>query len=72
MLDIFHIMALVNRDGQLSVSAAQQSTRESKRKRDVKVLDEETYVQVSLHKALTDHLKYNHVVCKKKKNKAHE
>ena len=40
-------MALVNRDSQLAVSATQQqSTGESDRKRNVKVLDEETYVQV--------------------------
>lgn len=40
-------MALAKRESQLSVSAIpKQSARESDRKRNVKVLDEETYVQV--------------------------
>lgn len=40
-------MALAKRENQLSVSAIpKQSARESDRKRNVKVLDEETYVQV--------------------------
>ena len=41
-------MALVKRGDQLSVSTVQQSTTESKGKGHVKVLDEETYVQVSV------------------------
>ena len=42
-------MALVKRESQLSVSAlAKQSAKESDRKRNVKVLDEETYVQVRI------------------------
>ena len=46
-LDIIYFMALAKRECQLSVSAlAKQSARESNRKRNVKVLDEETYVQV--------------------------
>lgn len=44
-------MALVKRGDQLSVSAVQQSTTESKGKGHVKVLDEETYVQ-SLNKII--------------------
>ena len=43
-------MALVKRGDQLSVSIVQQSPTESKGKRHVKVLDEETYVQVSVFK----------------------
>lgn len=40
-------MALAKRESQLSVSAlAKQSTTESGKKRNIKVLDEETYVQV--------------------------
>jgi len=40
-------MELAKRESQLSVSAlAKQSARESGKKRNVKVLDEETYVQV--------------------------
>ena len=41
-------MALVKMGDQLSVSAVQQSTTESKGKGHVKVLDEETYIQVSV------------------------
>ena len=44
-------MALVKRESQLSVSAlAKQTAKESDRKRNVKVLDEETYVQVRIHR----------------------
>ena len=40
-------MALAKSESQLSVSAlAKQSTTESGKKRNIKVLDEETYVQV--------------------------
>ena len=40
-------MALVKRESQLYASAlAKQSAKESDKKRNVKVLDEETYVQV--------------------------
>jgi len=42
-------MALAKRESQLSVSAlGKPSARESDRKRNVKVLDEETYVQVRI------------------------
>ena len=39
-------MALVKRAEKLSVATVQQSTGEKTSKRDVEVLDEETYVQV--------------------------
>ena len=40
-------MALVKRDSQQSVATFQQSRGETDKKHAVKVLDEETYVQVS-------------------------
>lgn len=49
ILDIIYAMALVKRESQLYVSAlAEQSAKESDKKRNVKVLDEETYVQVRI------------------------
>ena len=47
ILDIIYAMALAKRESQLYVSAlAKQTAKESDKKCNVKVLDEETYVQV--------------------------
>ena len=58
-------MALVKRGDQLSVSTVQQSTTESKGKGHVKVLDEETYVQVSVFRKVYTVMSFVYIIGKK-------
>ena len=58
-------MALVKMGDQLSVSAVQQSTTESKGKGHVKVLDEETYIQVSVFRKVYTVMSFVWIIGKK-------
>lgn len=58
-------MALVKRGDQLSASTVQQSTIESKGKGHVKVLDEETYVQVSVFRKVYTVMSFVCIIGKK-------
>ena len=62
-------MALVKRGDQLSVSTVQQSTTESKGKGYVKVLDEETYVQVSVFRKVYTVMSFVCIIGKKLREK---